>query len=105
MNCQPKEGYELWRSFAREYEPQIGSRSASLLVQTLHRKFDLGDVHSSLEKLENLIKRYDGTVAKGEECEDRDIARTDSQTTPSGTRAGECITSQEAPRHEAGNPI
>eukprot|EP00971_Amphidinium_carterae_P113391 2246557-Amphidinium_carterae.2 len=62
MNCTPKEGYALWRSLARDYEPKIGSRSASLLVHLPLYKFDIGDFQNSHEKWENLIKRYDGTA-------------------------------------------
>eukprot|EP00971_Amphidinium_carterae_P074175 1465853-Amphidinium_carterae.1 len=69
LNWKPKEGLELWRSLAREYEPKIGSRSASLLVQRLQYKFDGGNFQSSLEKWESLIKHYDGTVAKGKKIQ------------------------------------
>eukprot|EP00971_Amphidinium_carterae_P047852 942557-Amphidinium_carterae.1 len=65
MNCKPKEVFELCRLLAREYEPNIGSRSVSLLAQILQYRFDIGDFQSSLEKWANLIEHYDGTVARG----------------------------------------
>eukprot|EP00971_Amphidinium_carterae_P019159 377044-Amphidinium_carterae.1 len=72
----------------RKYELKIWSRSASLLVQIPQCKFDIADFQSSLAKWENLIKRHDGSVARGEELQGNLKVAAPLAETPKGKPSG-----------------
>eukprot|EP00971_Amphidinium_carterae_P165321 3276949-Amphidinium_carterae.2 len=73
MSCKPKQGYEQWRSFAKRIRTQywVEIRKSTRPDTTVERKSVAGN---------------------REGC---DAAGPNSQTTPSRTLAGQCITSQD----------
>eukprot|EP00971_Amphidinium_carterae_P317672 6314860-Amphidinium_carterae.1 len=58
MNCKPKDGYDVWISLAREYEPQIESRSASYSFR-YHSESLILATSRVRSKWENQTETYD----------------------------------------------
>ena len=74
-NCPENEGMELWRRLTLAYEPKATTRSAALLLKILNWSFE-GDLLSSVEKWEILIKQYNGMIEATDNIPDKILIAT-----------------------------